>query len=74
MSSFDSHITQDFSSINEFFDGNIKNLKLLFRASDCYFSVDEFHNRCDNIPNTLILIENECGKILGGYTPLVWNR
>jgi hypothetical protein len=46
----------------------------LFRASDFYFSTGEFHNRCDNIPHTLTLVENEYGKKLGGYTPLVWNK
>lgn len=46
------------SSINQFFDGKIKSLKLLYRASDCYFSIAEFHNKCDNVPHTLVLMEN----------------
>ncbi len=71
---FDSMIVKEISSLSQFFDGKIKSLKLLFRASDFYFSTTEFHNRCDNIPHTLTLMQNECGKILGGYTPLMWNK
>lgn len=45
----------------------------MYRASENYFSIKEFHNKCDNIPHTVTLLENEYGKILGGYTPLIWN-
>lgn len=45
----------------------------LYRASEHQFSASEFHKRCDNIPNTLVLLETEYGRVLGGYTPLVWN-
>jgi hypothetical protein len=69
----DSHIIKELGSVNQFFDGKLKSLKLLYRASDFYFSISEFHNRCDHLPHTLTLMENEYGKILGGYTPLVWN-
>jgi hypothetical protein len=48
-------------------------MKLLYRASDFYFSINEFHNRCDDIPHTVTVLKNEFGKVLGGYTPLVWN-
>ena len=48
--------------------------KLLYRASENNFKVDKFHEKCDNIPHTLTLCETVYGKIVGGYTPLVWNK
>jgi len=46
----------------------------LFRASDHGFSAKEFHKHCDHIPHTLVLIKTNFGKIIGGYTPLKWNK
>ncbi len=48
--------------------------KLLYRASENSFKVDKFHDKCDNIPHTLTLCETVNGKVIGGYTPLVWNK
>ena len=70
----DSRITIDFSQINSFFEGhNIKKASLLYRASENNFSAKAFHKMCDNIPNTLVLIQTETGEIIGGYSPLTWN-
>jgi hypothetical protein len=49
-------------------------LKLLFRASDHGFSSESFHKFCDHIPHTLVLIKTNYNKIIGGYTPLKWNK
>ena len=45
----------------------------IFRASQHGFKASDFHSRCDNIENTLVLLRNEYGKTLGGYTPVKWN-
>lgn len=50
----------------------VLNFDLLYRASENDFSVAEFHKKCDNIPDTLTIIQTEFGKIIGGYTPLIW--
>ena len=47
--------------------------KLLYRASENNFQVDKFHEKCDNIAHTLTLCETVHGKVIGGYTPLVWD-
>ena len=36
--------------------------------------MDKFHEKCDNIPHTLTLCETIYGKVIGGYTPLVWDK
>ncbi len=48
--------------------------KLLYRASENNFKADKFHEKCDNIPHTLTLCETVHGKVIGGYTPLVWEK
>ena len=50
-----------------------KSLKRIYTASENGFKASRFHAACDDVPHTLVLIENEFGKILGGYTPLTWN-
>ena len=53
---------------------HIESAKLLYVASDNNFSAYKFHDLCDNIPHTLTFCETEYGKVIGGYTPLVWNK
>ena len=48
--------------------------KLLYRASEHNFKIDKFHEKCDNVPHTLTLCETVHGKVIGGYTPLVWDK
>ena len=36
--------------------------------------MDKFHEKCDNIPHTLTLCQTVHGKVIGGYTPLVWDK
>ncbi len=47
--------------------------KLLYRASEDNYQTDKFHEKCDNIPHTLTICETLHGKVIGGYTPLVWD-
>ncbi|RIB25925.1 hypothetical protein C2G38_2066261 [Gigaspora rosea] len=48
--------------------------KLLLRGSRNGFDAVSFHMRCDNIPNTLIVLKvRDSNELLGGYNPLIWN-
>ena len=47
-------------------------VKLLFRASEHNFSAKAFHQKCDNIEDTLVLIRTQFGKTIGGYTHYPW--
>lgn len=58
---FDSKITDDIATLNEFFQdkpGPYLQANLLYRASENNFSVAEFHARCDDKPNTLLLAKS----------------
>ncbi len=57
-----------------FGDKQPQSAKLLYRASENNFCKDQFHEKCDSIPHTLTLCETVHGKVIGGYTPLVWNK
>ena len=46
--------------------------KLLYRASENEYSAKSFHNHCDNISPTFILIKSKGGWIFGGYTTQSW--
>ena len=53
--------------------GNIK-AELLYRKTRDGDSYDDFHRLCDNKRNTLVLIQCSEGYIIGGYTPLDWDK
>jgi hypothetical protein len=46
---------------------------LLWRGSRDGFGAEDFHDCCDNHPNTLTLVLDTKGNIFGGFTPLSWN-
>jgi hypothetical protein len=48
--------------------------KLLYRASENNFKAHKFHEKCDDIHHTLTLCETVHGKVIGGYTPLAWDK
>ena len=48
--------------------------ELLMRLSRDGDSVQTFHNLCDNISPTLVLVESLNGNIFGGYTTCQWDR
>ena len=33
----------------------------------------KFHEKCDGVADTLVLVETEFGKKIGGYTPVKWS-
>ncbi len=57
-----------------FGDNILKSEKLLYRASEHNFKAEKFHEKCNNIPHTLTLCETLHDKVIGGYTPLVWDN
>ncbi len=47
---------------------NTQKWNLIYRASQDGFEAANFHSKCDNKPNTLVIIKSENGNIFGGYT------
>ena len=45
-----------------------KNLNLIYRGSVHGYKSSDFHTKCDNIVDTLVVIKSEHGKIFGGKT------
>ena len=52
--------------------GYPEDYELLFTASEHNFSAAAFHERCDDIEDTIVLIETDNGKMIGGYTHYPW--
>ena len=51
---------------------NIK-YKLLYRATNDGDFSSKFHEKCDNIPNTLVLIQTSGDRRFGGFTTQTWD-
>ncbi len=47
--------------------------KLLYRASEHYYSAKYFHEYCDNKGPTLVVIKSREGWMFGGYTTKSWS-
>ena len=45
---------------------------MLYRGSECGFSAEAFHKRCDNRGPTLTICKSEYGKVFGLYTDIPW--
>jgi len=52
---------------------NTKVWTLLYRATTDGFSACSFHSKCDNKPNTLVIIKSKSGNVFGGYTQQDWS-
>lgn len=50
-----------------------KRWKLVYRASQHGFSSKNFHLKCDDVNNTLVIISTESECIFGGYTTQNWS-
>ena len=50
----------------------IKEIKKLYQATKDGGDPINFHLKCDNIPNTLVLIKSEGNRRFGGFTPIPW--
>ena len=68
-------VLKELKTIYNIKDNNNKNLKtyLLYKASIDGFDSIIFHNKCDNIKGTLILVENNRGIQFGGFTMETWD-
>jgi hypothetical protein len=51
---------------------NIKEIKKLYQATVDGGSGEIFHKKCDNIPNTLVLIESAGNRRFGGFASECW--
>ena len=47
-------------------------LNLIYKATADSDRAADFHNKCDEVQNTLVLIETDKGKRFGGYTSVNW--
>ena len=61
-----------FSEIEKKTNKKIEGLKKLYQASEDGGDSEIFHSKCDNIPNTLVLIKSEGYRRFGGFTPIPW--
>ncbi len=70
----DSKITEDaLFLVSNFEKASPSKFKLLYRASENNFSAKQFHLKCDDIKDTMVLLRTEFGKVIGGYTSMTWN-
>ena len=61
-----------FNEIQNKMNKPIKEIKKLYQATIDGGEPINFHNKCDNIPNTLVLIKSEGNRRFGGFTPIPW--
>jgi hypothetical protein len=74
---FESNILPDINKVNELmvlceFSSNQK-FSLIYRASHDGFEAVKFHEKCDDKPNTFILIKSENKNVFGCYTEQSWS-
>ena len=50
----------------------LKKINKLYQATKDGGDPINFHLKCDNIPNTLVLIKSEGKRRFGGFTPIPW--
>ena len=53
---------------------NVISYDLLYKATRDGDKSENFHSKCDNIENTLVIIKTTNGKIFGGFTTKLWNH
>ena len=53
---------------------NIISYDLIYKASRDGDSSENFHSKCDNINNTLVIIKTLSSNIFGGFTTKTWNH
>ena len=61
-----------FNEIEKKMNKRIKRITKLYQATIDGGDTINFHNKCDNIPNTLVLILSEGHRRFGGFTPIPW--
>ena len=53
---------------------NVISYDLLYKATKDGDKSENFHSKCDNIENTIVIIKTTTGKIFGGFTTKLWNH
>jgi BTB/POZ domain-containing protein KCTD9 len=48
--------------------------RLIYKGSKDGFKASDFHSKCDNKPNTLVVIKSSNGNVFGGYTEQSWSN
>ena len=61
------------SAIKERLNKEVKELIKLYQATIDGGDLSTFHSRCDNIPNTLVLIKSAGNRRFGGFTTAKWS-
>ena len=61
-----------FKEIENKMNKRIKEKKKIYQATIDGGDPINFHKKCDNIPNTLVLIKSEGYRRFGGFTPIPW--
>ena len=51
----------------------VKELKKLYQATIDGDGPINFHSRCDNIPNTLVIIKSAGNRRFGGFASIIWS-
>ena len=51
---------------------NIKGFKKIFSSSQDGYNENTFYEKCINHQHTIVLLNSNNGKILGGYSPMKW--
>jgi hypothetical protein len=67
--------TSIFKLIEKLVLPNVKrcnNMSLIFKASENEFSAEKFHEACDGLSPTLVLVKDTEGNIFGGYNSIPW--
>ena len=47
--------------------------QLIYRATRDGFKSKTFHEICDNVPNTIVIIKTDSNDVFGGFTSVGWN-
>ena len=68
----DDEINMIFSEIENRMNKKIIKIKKLYQATIDGGEPINFHSKCDNIENTLVLIKSEGLRRFGGFTPIPW--
>ncbi len=45
----------------------------MYRGSRDGFASRDFHEKCDNVPHTLVLVKSTNGNVFGGYVDAPWS-
>ena len=53
---------------------NVISYELIYKATRDGDKSENFHSKCDNKENTIVIIKSKNGKIFGGFTTKFWNH